>query len=197
MFHSTYKLSTHTQSVLHCISTVGRSFEKYGQQKDPSFIGNSTRTSLTHLFFCRIDFTLDFRMRITITIDWSTRFFIPLPGFFNSRRPAPLLSLILLEFYLGWVIMSQWSDMWRQEWGIETSFRLRIMDHLPNKFLSLWVVLFLTWGTHTLICWNLFKTCIPVNIICKPIELAPRRGLQIRESIFTCRTNGLDRRENV
>ena len=27
---------------------------------------------------------------------------------------------------------------------IEGSFRLRIMDYLPNRLLSLWVVLFLT-----------------------------------------------------
>jgi hypothetical protein len=49
------------------------------------------------------------------------------------------------------MIMSRWLGVWQwgQEWGIETSFRLRIMDHLLNKFLSFWVVLFLTWGTHT------------------------------------------------
>jgi len=55
--------------------------------------------------------------------------------------------------YRGGVITSQWPGMWGQEWGIEASFRLRIMDYLP-KHLSLWVVLFLTWGTYTYICCN-------------------------------------------
>ena len=31
-------------------------------------------------------------MRVTIPIDLSTRSFIPLPRFFNSRRPTPLLT---------------------------------------------------------------------------------------------------------
>ena len=52
--------------------------------------------------------------------------------------------------------MSHWPVMQGQEWDIETSFRLRIMDYSPNRFLSLWVVLFLTWGTHTYICCNFF-----------------------------------------
>jgi hypothetical protein len=58
--------------------------------------------------------------------------------------------------------------MWRQEWDIEASFRLRIMDYLPNRLLSLWVVLFLTWGTHKYICCNsclmsLTSSAIPSN----------------------------------
>ena len=52
--------------------------------------------------------------------------------------------------------MSHWPVMQGQEWDIETSFRLRIMDYSPNRFLSLWVVFFLTWGTHTYICCNFF-----------------------------------------
>jgi hypothetical protein len=50
--------------------------------------------------------------------------------------------------YVYTVITSQWSGMWGQEWDIETSFRLRIMDHLPISLSSLWGVLFLTIGTH-------------------------------------------------
>ena len=42
-------------------------------------------------------------MRVTIPIDLSTRPFIPLPRFLNSRRPAPLLNPSL-------VIFSQQSD---------------------------------------------------------------------------------------
>ena len=50
---------------------------------------------------------------------------------------------------LGGVITSQWPGMWGQEWGIETSFRLRIMDYLPNRFLSLKRVFYLTCRMHT------------------------------------------------
>ena len=37
-------------------------------------------------------------MRVTIPIDLSTRSFIPLPRFFNSRHPAPLLNPSLVIF---------------------------------------------------------------------------------------------------
>ena len=37
-------------------------------------------------------------MRVTIPIGLSTRPFIPLPRFFNSRRPAPLLNPSLVIF---------------------------------------------------------------------------------------------------
>ena len=37
-------------------------------------------------------------MRVTIPIDLSTRPFIPLSRFFNSRRPAPLLNPSLVIF---------------------------------------------------------------------------------------------------
>ena len=40
-------------------------------------------------------------MRVTIPIDLSTRPFIPLPRFFNSRRPAPLLNPSLVIFCLS------------------------------------------------------------------------------------------------
>ncbi len=50
--------------------------------------------------------------------------------------------------------MSHWPGMPGQEWDIEASFRLRIMDYSPNRFLSLSFVLFLTWGTHTYIWRN-------------------------------------------
>jgi hypothetical protein len=68
---------------------------------------------------------------------------------------------------LGGVITSQWSVMRGQEWGIETSFRLRIMDHLPNTFPSLWVVLFLPWGMHTYV--EIFAYI--VNIIWVSLEI--------------------------
>jgi hypothetical protein len=61
---------------------------------------------------------------------------------------ATNLSLKSLVFYRGGVITSHWPGMWGQEWGIEASFRLRIMDYLPNRLLSLWVM------THTYICCN-------------------------------------------
>ncbi len=64
------------------------------------------------------------------------------------------------ELYRGGVITSQWPGMWGQEWDIEASFRLRIMDYLPNRLLSLWIALFLTWGTHTYICCN---SCLILN----------------------------------
>ena len=68
---------------------------------------------------------------------------------------------------IGGVIASQWSVMRGQEWGIETSFRLRIMDHLPNTFPSLWVVLFLPWGMHTYV--EIFAYI--VNIIWVSLEI--------------------------
>jgi hypothetical protein len=37
-----------------------------------------------------------------------------------------------LSSFLG-MITSPWSGMWRREWDIETSFRLRIMDYLPDS----------------------------------------------------------------
>jgi hypothetical protein len=82
-------------------------------------------------------------------------------------------------FYRGGVITSQWSGMWGQEWGIEASFRLRIMDYLPNRLLSLWVVLFLPWGKHTYIE---SKLCdwTPHQLVEKP------RNLDIR---FSSRSN--------
>jgi hypothetical protein len=39
----------------------------------------------------------DSAMRVTITIDLSTRSFIPLPRFFNSRRVSPLLNQSLVS----------------------------------------------------------------------------------------------------
>ncbi len=45
-------------------------------------------------------------------------------------------------YWGGGVITSQWSGMRGQEWVIETSVRLRIMDNLPNKFLSYWLCSF-------------------------------------------------------
>ena len=54
-----------------------------------------------------------------------------------------------------------------RKWGIETSFRLRIMDYLPNTFPSLWVLLFLTWWMHTYV--EIFAYI--VNIIWAPLEI--------------------------
>ena len=63
-------------------------------------------------------------------------------------------ALCILTNSIGGVVMSHWPGMQGQEWDIEASFRLRIMDYSPNRFLSLSVVPFLTWGTHTYICCN-------------------------------------------
>ncbi len=41
------------------------------------------------------------------------------------------------------------------------------MDYSPNRFLSLWVVLFLTLGSHTYTCCNFLLNIL--NIFCEPI----------------------------
>jgi len=46
----------------------------------------------------RLILTKSSTMRVTIPIDLSTWPFIPLPRFFNSRRPAPLLNPFLVIF---------------------------------------------------------------------------------------------------
>ena len=48
----------------------------------------------------------------------------------------------------------QWSGMRGQEWGIEISFRLRIMDHLLNRFPSLCRVCVLSHIWNPYICWE-------------------------------------------
>ena len=89
------------------------------------------------------------------------------PLLFNITSDMTSSQATTEMYSIGGVITSQWSVMRGQEWGIETSFRLRIMDHLPNTFPSLWVVLFLPWGMHTYV--EIFAYI--VNIIWVSLEI--------------------------
>jgi len=86
----------------------------------------------------------------------------------DSQKREDTLEKVTNVCYTGGVVMSNWPGMWGQEWVIEASFRLRIMDYSPNRFLSLWVVLFLTWrNAYIHMLWFFLNI---LNIFCKSIE---------------------------
>ena len=143
-------------------------------QPQPHLLPSLLRCMSSHLF-CFHTFS---------TLRWNSA---PVPTLRHIRSNCALRgkAQCILTNSIGGVITSQWSGMRGQEWGIETSFRLRIMDHLPNKFPSLWVVLFLTWGTHTYVenfAYIHHMFCEPIARIHRKTPLRNHQFIQTRSN---------------